>query len=146
MTNLATEFPMIVSLPPPPIAFSIIVPRPMLTFPTSPPTLENVSGLRLMTCAWVNPACSSPTSLLSSTVTDAPRSPVSSLKRPPRTASTESASSRAAVPITIHPATSPVTTQVGIDKSIPKAFRQHLLFVVVATAKNSRGEIRGQLG
>ena len=47
----AAELPMMVSAPDPPIAFSITVPRPMLTLPTSPPMLENVSGLRLI--SWV---------------------------------------------------------------------------------------------
>jgi len=44
------------------------------------------------------------------------------------------------------PCKSPVTTGVGMDKSLIAALRQHLLFVVVKTAKHPNGEIRGQIG
>ena len=44
------------------------------------------------------------------------------------------------------PCKSPVTTGVGVDKSLITALQQHLLFVVVRTAKHPNGEIRGQIG
>jgi len=43
------------------------------------------------------------------------------------------------------PCKSPVTTGVGVDKSLITALRQHLLFVVVRTQKHPNGEIRGQI-
>jgi hypothetical protein len=43
------------------------------------------------------------------------------------------------------PCQSPVNTGVGLDKSLIRALKQHLLFVIVKTAKNPRGEIRGQI-
>ena len=43
------------------------------------------------------------------------------------------------------PCKSPVTTGAGFDKSLITALRQHLLFVVVRTAKYPNGEIRGQI-
>ena len=46
--ELAAALPMSVSLPLPPIAFSIIVPRAMTTLPTTEPTLEKASELRLI--------------------------------------------------------------------------------------------------
>jgi hypothetical protein len=39
-----------VSLPLPPAACSIVTPRAIAMFATSPPTEEKVAGLRLMTC------------------------------------------------------------------------------------------------
>jgi hypothetical protein len=44
------------------------------------------------------------------------------------------------------PCQSPVNTGVGLDRSLIKALKQHLLFVVVETKKNPKGEIRGQVG
>ena len=44
-----------VSLPEPPIAFSITAPAAMATLPTSPPTLENPPCRRSMVWAWVYP-------------------------------------------------------------------------------------------
>jgi hypothetical protein len=43
------------------------------------------------------------------------------------------------------PCKSPVTTTVGMDKSLLRALKQHLLFVIVKTAQNPNGEIRGQI-
>jgi hypothetical protein len=43
------------------------------------------------------------------------------------------------------PCQSPVATGVGLDRSLIKALKQHLVFVVVKTAKNPNGEIRGQV-
>ena len=43
------------------------------------------------------------------------------------------------------PCKSPVSTGVGMDKSLIAALRQHLLFVVVRTKKFPNGEIRGQI-
>ena len=43
------------------------------------------------------------------------------------------------------PCQSTVNTGVGLDRSLIKALKQHLLFVVVRTAKNPNGEIRGQI-
>jgi hypothetical protein len=44
------------------------------------------------------------------------------------------------------PCKSPVSTAVGMDKSLLRALKQHLLFVIVKTANNPNGEIRGQIG
>ncbi len=44
------------------------------------------------------------------------------------------------------PCQSPVNTTAGLDKSLIKALKQRLLFVVVETNKNPKGEIRGQVG
>ena len=43
------------------------------------------------------------------------------------------------------PCKSPVSTGAGVDKSLITALREHLLFVVVRTAKHPNGEIRGQI-
>ena len=43
------------------------------------------------------------------------------------------------------PCKSPVTTSVDINPSLKKFAAQHLLYVQVTTAKNPKGEIRGQL-
>ena len=51
----AEALPSTVSAPLPPVAFSMIAPKAMETFPIPPPILERAPWFKSMACAWLNP-------------------------------------------------------------------------------------------